>query len=125
MLTFLNLSFFAAHNMLILINMFGWAFRRTQVIHLWTLLATFFSWFVMGAWFGFGYCLCTDWHFQIRRELGIHEGEATYIELLLNQISPVTVSRQFADRLTLSIMVLILIATATVWTRRLRRSKIA
>lgn len=121
MLTLLNLALFIAHNALILLNMFGWAFRRTQVIHLCTLLATLFSWFVMGAWRGFGYCLCTDWHFQIRIKMGIHEGETSYTQLLLHQISGGTVSRQFADQITSCIMVLILIATAIVWTKRVRR----
>lgn len=125
MLEFLNIALFIAHNALIMMNMFGWAFRRTQVIHLCTLLATLFSWFVMGAWRGFGYCLCTDWHFQIRNQMGIHEGETSYTQLLLNQIPTVTVTRQFADQLTLSIMVLILIATSVVWTKRFRRSKTA
>lgn len=125
MLAFLNFCLFGAHNALILLNMFGWAFRRTQVIHLVALLATLFSWFVMGIWRGFGYCMCTDWHFQIRREMGIHQGEVSYIELLLNQIPSVTVSRQFADRLVLSVMVLILVATTIVWTKRLRKPQTA
>lgn len=121
MLAFLNISLFVFHNVLILLNMFGWASRRTQKLHLFALLTTLFSWVVMGAWRGFGYCVCTDWHFQIRRELGVYAGETSYSELLLNQIPGVTVSRQFADGLTVTIMVLILIATIIVWTKRIRR----
>lgn len=121
MLAFLNISLFVFHNVLILLNMFGWASRRTQKLHLFALLTTLFSWVVMGAWRGFGYCICTDWHFQIRRELGVYAGETSYSELLLNQIPGVTVSRQFADGLTVTIMVLILIATIIVWTKRIRR----
>lgn len=80
--------------------------------------ATLFSWLVMGAWRGWGYCLCTDYHFQIRRELGIHQGESSYTQLLLNQWPGVSTSRQFADNLTVSILLLILIATVVVWIRR-------
>lgn len=80
--------------------------------------ATLFSWIVMGAWRGWGYCLCTDYHFQIRRELGIHQGESSYTQLLLNQWPGVSVSRQFADNLTVGTLVLILIATMVVWIRR-------
>lgn len=121
MLALLNISLFVGHNALILLNMFGWASHRTQKLHLVALLTTLFSWVVMGASRGFGYCVCADWHFQVRRQLGIHDGETSYSELMLNQISGLTVSREFADGLTGIIMVLILIATAIVWAKRLRR----
>ncbi len=69
----------------------------------------------MGYWRGWGYCLCADWHFQIRRSLGIHGGESSYTEMLFNQIPGVTVTRQFADIVTVGSLLLILIATVIVW----------
>jgi len=36
-----------------------------------SLLLTAFSWFVLGIWYGWGYCVCTDWHYMVLRdELG-------------------------------------------------------
>src|SRR5262249_8135894 len=64
MLDVLDKAFLVFHTALVLFNMFGWAWRRTRVLHLVTLGATAFSWFVLGAFYGWGYCLCTDWHFQ-------------------------------------------------------------
>lgn len=115
MLSVINIVFFVFHNGLIVFNMFGWASQKTRKLHLVSLLATLFSWVVMGIWNGFGYCLCTDWHFWIRRELGIHEGETSYSELLLNQLPGIMVTRELADSLTLMFMVLILLATTIVW----------
>lgn len=117
-LSFLNILFFVVHDLLIMFNMFGWVWPGTRKLHLMTIGATLFSWIGMGAWFGWGYCLCTDYHFRIRRELGIHQGETSYTELLLNQLPGVVASRQFADVLTVSVLVLILIATAIVWIPR-------
>ena len=118
-----NLVFFAAHNALMLLNTFGWAFRRTQKLQLAAMLATLFSWVVMGAWHGFGYCLCTDWHFQIRRELGIYGGESSYTQLLLNQLPGVNVSVQAANLMTGIVMVFILLATSAVWVKRFRAAR--
>ena len=118
MLLFLNILFFAVHNVLIVFNLVGWIWPRTRKLHLVTIGATLFSWVVMGARYGWGYCLCADWHFQIRRELGLHGGESSYTELLLNQIPGVTVSRTFADVVTVGCLLLILIATAVIWIRQ-------
>ena len=124
MLQFLNILFFVLHNVLIVFNLVGWIWPRTRMLQLVTLGATLFSWLGMGAWYGWGYCLCADWHFQVRRQLGLHGGESSYTELLFNQIPGVTVSRTFADIVTVSCLILILIATATVWIRQWSRTNV-
>ena len=117
MLSILNIAFFVGHNLWIAFNLTGWIWPRTRKWHLATLGATLFSWLIMGIWRGWGYCLCADWHFQVRSRMGIHGGESSYTELLFNQLPGVTVSRQFADIVTVGGLVLILIATAIVWGR--------
>ena len=121
MLSLLNIAFFVGHNLLIAFNLAGWIWPRTRKWHLVTLGATLFSWLVMGYWRGWGYCLCADWHFQIRRQLGIHQGESSYTELLFNQIPGVTVTRHFSNVVTVSTLLLILIATSVVWIRAARK----
>lgn len=115
MLSLLNILFFVAHDLIIVINLFGWIFRSTRRLQRVTLGCTLFSWLVMGAWYGWGYCLCTDWHFQIRRQLGVHQNESSYTQLLLNQMTGRQFSRQFSDSLTLVLMVLILVGTCLTW----------
>ncbi|MGZ8511472.1 MAG: DUF2784 family protein, partial [Chitinophagaceae bacterium] len=57
---FLNIFFFVFHTVFTLFNMVGWIFPRTRKLHLITLSITAFSWFVLGIWYGWGYCACTD-----------------------------------------------------------------
>ncbi|MEZ6126126.1 MAG: DUF2784 family protein [Planctomycetaceae bacterium] len=113
-LQLLNLAFFVGHDALIAFNLVGWIWKRTRRLHRVTIAATLFSWLVMGAWYGWGYCLCTDWHFRIRRELGIHGGESSYTQLLLNSLPGVSVSRWTANVITVAALLLILIAMTVV-----------
>lgn len=124
MLKFLDLTCFVLHTLLILFNLVGWAFRKTRVAHLVTLCLTLFSWFVMGAYHGWGYCLCADWQFQIRRQLGYVDVETSYLQLLGRQVFGLTFSRTVSDWLAGSALAGILIATAIVWFRQLRHGKV-
>lgn len=87
MLLFLDGVFFTFHTALVLFNVFGWIPRRTRRLNLACLLATAISWFVMGAWHGIGYCLLTDWHWQVRKALGLHDPEDSYVELLISKLT--------------------------------------
>lgn len=86
MLPVLNILFFVFHTGLIAFNLFGWMLPATRKWNLLTLLLTLASWLVMGFWKGFGYCLCTDYHWQIRRELGIEGDPDTYVALLFQNV---------------------------------------
>lgn len=83
----LNYFFFGFHTSLILFNIFGWAFRRTRRYNLATLLLTGFSWFVLGFWYGWGYCFCTDWHWNVRRHMGYSDQTDSYIHFLLIKVT--------------------------------------
>jgi hypothetical protein len=82
-LELLNLFFLLFHTGLSLFNVFGWIFRKTRLYNLICLLLTGFSWFVMGIWYGWGYCICTDWHWQVRSALGDTDLPASYITFLI------------------------------------------
>lgn len=96
-----NLLFFVFHTSLILFNVFGWIPRRTRRWNLATLLLTAFSWLVMGLWKGVGYCVCTDWHWQVRRAIGIRETSDSYLVLMIRNLSgwdpPVSLVNQVAS----------------------------
>lgn len=79
--------FWVFHTVLIVFNLFGWAHPRLRRWNLVTLGLTLFSWLVMGIWFGVGYCVCTDAHFAIRRQLGIEDHADSYLVLLVQKIS--------------------------------------
>lgn len=116
MLVLLDNAFFAFHTLLIVFNMTGWAFRRTRLLHLVTMAATAFSWFVLGAFYGWGYCICTHWHFLVRRQLGYHDQETNYVQLLAKRVGlPLTPLE--SERIAWIVFALILVAMAVVWTR--------
>jgi hypothetical protein len=114
----LDVAFFVLHAALIVFNMVGWAFRATRKWQLATLTLTAASWFVMGYWKGWGYCVCTDWHFAIRQARGFEEYDATYVQLLVRVLSGYGLSDAFAQNLAAAVFVAILIGT--VWANRPR-----
>jgi hypothetical protein len=119
----LDIAFFVLHAALILFNMFGWAFRATRKWLLVTLGLTAASWFIVGYWWGWGYCFCTDWHFAIRRARGFDEYDATYIQLLARVLIGQGMSDAFAQNLALATFIAMLICTA--WANWPLRRRIA
>jgi hypothetical protein len=87
MLAVANIFFFVFHTALILFNVLGWIWRPTRKWNLLTLGLTFISWCVMGLWKGVGYCICTDWHWQIRHAMGIHDNADSYLVLLVQKLT--------------------------------------
>lgn len=83
MYAFLDILFLLFHTGLILFNLFGWIWKVTRKWNLATLGLTAFSWFVLGIWYGFGYCPCTHWHWLVRRELGHYGMPNSYIKFLV------------------------------------------
>src|SRR5689334_21017416 len=98
---FLNYFFFVFHTLFTLFNIAGWAFRKTRKLNLVTLILTAFSWFVLGIWYGWGYCLCTDWHWQVREHLGYHDQQTSYIHFLFLKITGINLNEQFVQNATL------------------------
>jgi hypothetical protein len=84
---FLNIFFFIFHTAFTLFNIAGWMFRKTRKWNLITLFLTAFSWFVLGIWYGWGYCFCTDWHWDVREKLGYHDEQQSYIHFLIAKLT--------------------------------------
>ena len=99
----LNIFFIVFHTAFTLFNMVGWAFRKTRKLHLITMLLTAGSWFLLGIWFGWGYCVCTDWHWQVREAMGIHDRSDSYIHFLLLNSTGIDWNKQFVENATLII----------------------
>src|SRR5208337_1264573 len=86
LLVFLDIFFIIFHSCFTLFNVTGWAWRRSRPIHLITMSTTAFSWFIMGYFYGWGYCFCTDWHWRIRVLLGKNNSQYSFIRFLLEKI---------------------------------------
>jgi len=125
---FLNYFFFCFHTSLVLFNTFGWIFRKTRKWNLITLLLTAFSWFVLGIWYGWGYCFCTDWHWNIRRHLGYHDKSNSYIHFLALKLTSINFQPQLVDTITVIVfftsLVLSLWLNIKDWKKKISRSVI-
>lgn len=92
MYQFLDIFFLVFHSGLILFNLFGWIWEATRRLNLITLTLTASSWFVLGIWYGFGYCPCTHWHWLVRRELGYTDMPNSYITFLVDELTGIRFS---------------------------------
>ncbi len=104
------------HTVFTLFNIGGWWFVRTRRLHLITMALTAFSWFVVGIWYGWGYCFCTDWHWQVREALGYHDQTNSYIHFLLLKLTGADFKPSLVDTATAIVFAVSLIAT--IWVNR-------
>jgi hypothetical protein len=123
MLEFLNYFFFTGHALLIVFNALGWAWRRTRPWQLLTLALTGASWFVLGIWYGWGYCVCTDWHWRVRAALGYHDDNDSYIYLLINKLTGLRPSVETCQSLALGVFVAALALGVTLNVRDFIRAR--
>jgi hypothetical protein len=123
MLQALNIFFFVFHTVIVLFNSLGWMWRATRRWNLITLAATAFSWFVMGFWRGVGYCLCTDWHMQVRRGLGIHDSAQTYVQLMVQILTGWVPPVQLTESVTAIVFAISVVASVTMNVVDARRAK--
>ena len=93
-----------------LFNCVGWIWKRTRLAHLFTVTLTSLSWFVLGIWYGWGYCLCTDWHWQVRTKLG-YSYDHSYTHLLILEMTGIDLNPQISDLLTVGVLGLVAVLT--------------
>jgi hypothetical protein len=99
MLQLLNIFFFVFHTLWIVFICVGWIWKRTRVWQLLAVVLTGLSWFGLGIWYGWGYCICTDWHYRVMEGLG-HVEQRSYSRLLLETMTRLEMSSWLADVLT-------------------------
>lgn len=92
--------FIVFHIALIIFNLFGWIWEKTKKWNFVSLSLTAFSWFVLGIFYGFGYCFLTEWHWQIREVLGYTNESHSYIHFLLKEIFNISISERIVDIFT-------------------------
>jgi hypothetical protein len=91
----LDIFFMVLHPAIILFNLFGWIWKKTRRANLVLLLLTGGSWFILGLFFGIGYCPFTQWHWEVLRRLGVHNLPPSYVKYLVLRLTGIS----FADRL--------------------------
>jgi len=114
MYAFLDKFFFIFHSALIVFSLFGWLWKKTRVVNLIVLSLTAFSWFILGIWYGFGFCPSTEWHWQVRMKLGHYYMPKSYIKFLVDSLTGLDVNAKLVDILTLIFFALALFVSVMI-----------
>lgn len=96
-LHFLNWFFLVFHTLLVLFNLFAWIFKKTRLYHFYSILITWFSWLVLGFFYGFAYCFLTDFHWKIREKLAYVDSSYSYIHFLLLELTGIYFNERLVD----------------------------
>jgi hypothetical protein len=125
MLKLLDFFFITFHSLLILFNLFGWIFRKTRKLNLVTLSLTGASWFILGIFYGMGYCPLTDWHFSILEKMGKTDLPDSYISYLLIRFTGTRFRELTIDRWTLILFILAFSISLIINLRNRKRDKLS
>ncbi|MBS1531101.1 MAG: DUF2784 domain-containing protein [Bacteroidetes bacterium] len=88
------------HLLIIGFNLFGWIWKRTRRWHLAFAALTAGSWFILGIWFGWGYCPVTDLEWHVKEKLGEHNLPDSFIKYYADKLSGTSVSASLIDTVT-------------------------
>ena len=108
MYAILDILFVVFHTALIIFNLFGWIWKKTRKANLITLLLTGASWFILGIFYGIGYCPMTDWHWAVLEKLGNRGLPNSYITYLIHRLTGLTSNEQWVDAITVGLFFLAL-----------------
>jgi hypothetical protein len=100
MLSFLDYLLTFVHLGIVIFNLFGWIPRVTRKAHFISILVTAASWFILGIWFGIGYCPVTDWQWEVKEKLGEQNLPASFITYYADKISGQHFSPSLINKVT-------------------------
>ncbi|MBT8352161.1 MAG: DUF2784 domain-containing protein [Deltaproteobacteria bacterium] len=95
----IDLSLVVFHGGLILFNLLGWIWKKTRRLHIVTMSLTILSWFGLGIFYGWGYCPCTEWHWQVKYRLGETDLPYSYIKYYMDKLTRVSWDPSVVDAL--------------------------
>ena len=101
MLKFLDIFFVIFHTAIVLFNLFGWIYKKTRFYNLLLLTLTGASWFILGIFYGIGYCPLTDWHFQVLEKLGHTNLPSSYIKYMVDRFPGLNTNARTIDVITM------------------------
>jgi len=100
MLQILDYFLTAFHSLFVLFVLFGWLPKSTRKAHLGALLLTLAAWLLLGIWYGLGYCPLTDWHWNIKRELGERHLPNSFTKYIFDKITGLNAKKGIVDIVT-------------------------
>jgi len=125
MLKLLDIFFTILHLVIILFNLFGWAWPKARKFHLVFVGLTLASWFILGFWYGMGYCPVTDWQWDVKEKLGETNLPNSFVKYFADKLSGRDFSPELVDRVTLTSFLVAIAVTIYVnfFRHRLKRTR--
>ena len=117
----LDIFFLVFHSVLIIFNLFGWIWKPLRKINLITLLITGSSWFILGIFYGWGYCPLTDWHWQVLDKLEKHNIPNSYIKYIFDRITGLNFNARLTETLTVILYFIALIISLYMNFRKIKK----
>jgi hypothetical protein len=111
------------HLLVIVFNLIGWIWPAIRRWHMLVVGLTLFSWLGLGIWYGWGYCFLTEWHWQVKRELGVRGLPPSYIEYLLEKLLPFDLSSELVNGGTLTVYAIAVLLSLYLNLRDIYRKK--
>ena len=87
MLRFLDILLTVVHLAIVFFNLFGWIPKGTRKAHFISILLTAAAWFLLGIWFGIGYCPVTDWQWNVKEKLGEQNLPSNFVEYIAERMT--------------------------------------
>lgn len=100
MLRILDIGFTLLHLLIIVFNLTGWIWVKTRRLHFYGILLTAGSWFVLGIWYGWGYCPITDWQWRVKEKMGEVNLPNSFMKYFADQIFGEPINAQLIDVIT-------------------------
>ena len=100
MLHFLDIFLTFFHFLIIGFILFGWISPITRKVHFICTIAIAASWFLLGIWFGIGYCPVTDWQWDVKTKLGEQNLPSSFIKYFADKITGKDISSFYIDIIT-------------------------
>lgn len=86
------------HSVIVGFNLLGWIWPRTRRLHLVCVAVTAGCWYILGIWFGWGYCPVTDWQWHVKAALGEHDlANGSFIEYYADKITGTHINPKLGD----------------------------
>ncbi len=109
LLGFLDTTLTILHLLFIGFFLFGWCFKKFRNLHYYSVLIVGVSWFLLGLYYGFGYCPLTDYHWRIKEMRGEHDLPYSFIEYVIEASTGHDVSSDLVNYITLMLFLSIFI----------------
>ena len=81
-------------------NLCGWIWQKTRRLHLVVITVTAACWFILGIWYGVGYCPITDWQWQVKEKLGESNLPSSFIKYFADELFQRPVDAAIVDDIT-------------------------